>query len=62
MLITPAYAHGLLGGEVGAHDGPLFLLAVLTVVVLLLILESKWRRRKGQRQNDGNASDQIDED
>ena len=37
MFIAPAHAHGLLGGEAGAHDGPLILLTVLVVVVSLLV-------------------------
>ena len=56
MFISPAYAHGLLGGEVGAHDGPLILLIVAVVVVSLLVAEKKWRRRKQRLQS---AADQA---
>ena len=60
MFITPAHAHGLLGGEVGAHDGPLILLTVLVVVVSLLVAESKWRRRKRRLQNRGEEPAEAD--
>ncbi len=60
MLITPAHAHGLLGGEAGAHDGPLILLTVLVVVVSLLVVESKWRRRKRRLQNHAEQPSEAD--
>jgi len=60
MFITRAHAHGLLGGEAGAHDGPLILLTVLVVVVSLLVAESKWRRRKRRLQNLGEEPTEAD--
>jgi hypothetical protein len=60
MFITPAHAHGLLGGEAGAHDGPLILLTVLVVVVSLLVAESKWRRRKRRLQNLAEELTEVD--
>ncbi len=60
MFITPAHAHGLLGGEAGAHDGPLILLMVLVVVVSLLVAESKWRRRKRRLQTHADEAPQPD--
>ena len=60
MLITPAQAHGLLGGEPGAHDGPLILLTVLIVVVSLLVAESKWRRRKRRLQDHAEEPTEAD--
>jgi hypothetical protein len=60
MFITPAHAHGLLGGEAGAHDGPLILLTVLVVVVSLLVAESKWRRRKRRLQNLAEEPTEVD--
>ncbi|MDH3738148.1 MAG: hypothetical protein OER92_03065 [Alphaproteobacteria bacterium] len=58
MFISKAHAHGLLGGEAGAHDGPLILLAIAVVVILLLVAEKKWRRRKHRLQI---AADQVSE-
>ena len=60
MFITPAHALGLLGGEPGAHDGPLILLTVLVVVVSLLVAESKWRRRKRRLQNHADEAARAD--
>ena len=43
MLISPAYAHGLLGGEAGPHYGPLILLVVAVVVISLLVADEASR-------------------
>jgi hypothetical protein len=60
MFITPAHAHGLLGGEAGAHDGPLILLGVAVVVVSLLVAEKKWRRRKKRLQDAADQASQAE--
>lgn len=60
MFITPAQAHGFLGGEAGSHDGPFILLFVAVVVVSLLVAEKKWRRRKQRLQNDADQATQTE--
>ncbi|NKB50372.1 MAG: hypothetical protein GKS02_13525 [Alphaproteobacteria bacterium] len=66
MIISTAHAHGLLGGEAGAHDGPLILLLIATVVISLLVAEKKWRRRKLRLQNaaaaEADSTPQTDTD
>ena len=50
MFISTAHAHGLLGGEAGSPDGPFILLAIAVVIILMLVAEKKWRRRKHRLQ------------
>ena len=53
MLISPALAHGTSGADSGGGFGPLILLAVAIVVVLVLVGEAKWGRRKLKRDDSG---------
>lgn len=59
MWISPAQAHGFLGGEVGSHGGPFILLFVAVVVISLLVAEKKWRRRKQRLQNEADQATQA---
>ena len=54
FMATPAAAFGTSGdGSVGGF-GPLILLAVAIVAVLFLVGESRWRKRKRNRDESGN--------
>ncbi len=53
-MAPPVAAHGTSGdGSVGGF-GPLILLAVAIVAVLFLVGESKWRKRKLNRDESGD--------
>ena len=51
MLISPALAHGSAGVETSVGFGPLIFLTVGIVVVVVLLAEKRWRKRK--RKNTG---------
>ena len=54
-MAPPAVAFGTGGdGSVGGFIGPLILLAVAIVGVLFLVGESRWRKRKLNRDESGN--------
>ncbi len=48
-MISPALAHGSSGAETSAGFGPWILLAVGILVVVVLLAEKKWRKRKQKR-------------
>ncbi len=52
-MISPALAHGSSGVETSAGFGPLILLAVGIVVVVVLLAEKKWRKRKQKHADTG---------
>ena len=57
MFISSAKAHGLLGGDDSpGHHGPLFLISIAVVVILLLVAEKRWKKRKSRmnKLNQGN--------
>lgn len=54
MLTSPALAHGTSQGASSGGVGLLILLAVAIAVVLALIAEKKWRRRKSGRDGSGD--------
>ncbi len=47
----PAWAHGSSGVESVGGFGPLILLAAAGAFILFLVFESKWRKRKRERED-----------
>ena len=52
-MISPALAHGSSGVETSAGFGPLILLAVGILIVVVLLAERKWRKRKRKQADIG---------
>ncbi|MCH7542359.1 MAG: hypothetical protein IIB65_01840 [Proteobacteria bacterium] len=52
-MISPALAHGSVGVETSVGFGPLIFLAVGFAVVVVLLAEKKWRKRKQKRADIG---------
>jgi len=46
VFISPASAHGILGGDSAGHHGPLILLGLAIAVFVVLYAEKKWKRSK----------------
>ncbi len=62
MFISPASAHGILGGDSAGHHGPLILLGIAMAVFIALYAEKKWKRSKLRLKKSAEEASKVEED